>query len=153
MASSLNTISVAILAHSIHNVACMDIPLGPGPVGPAPRGRTSGGAKRKARNALPQVLLVKDKQTGDVSAAVLVVAVSQLSQSGRFIAVLGGVAALRDVKHIVGTHQCFKGSVVRLKPEIEGEIRTSPSTTGGTLNDHFGAYCASVWRCVNLAHD
>ena len=79
--------------------------------------------------------------------------VCQLSDSGQFVAVLGGVASLQQVRRISGSDQAHKGALYRLKPDVEIDIRRRPSTTRGTLNQHFATHVNTVWRCFNLPHD
>ena len=70
----------------------MDIPLGPPSLGDAPPSKVkTGGQKRKQKNSLPAVFLVKDQQTRAICCGILVVNVVSVGDAGTLRAIIGGV--------------------------------------------------------------
>ena len=158
--NSTNNVSVAILVQSrcfareLRSCYMEEEipPLGPVQLGAAEPSGRSGGAKRKRRNELPQCFLLLSPE-GYVYAAALIVRICLVNSTGRLIALLGGLVLLEQAQAIASGDKAHRGAVFRLTPDFETRCRTQPARGGGTVNSHFIAHAASVWRCWPISRE
>ena len=109
----------------------------------------SGGAKRKAKNALPRVCLVLCKATSCIVGAMLMtrcVTVAAPPQGMVRWVIARFVALVLPVLIHAGDFT-FRSAVSKLVPKCEYDVRILPTLAGGNLNKHFSEYTSLQWSC------
>jgi hypothetical protein len=114
----------------------------------APKSEKTGGAKRRAANALPKVFLVCSGRPRRVIGALQGVRAVSVSEPADAVYLLvGGVCLLAEPLALERAHAQYLGVVFGLRGEFEARARLGASLNGGTLNYNFLAHAASSWRC------
>ena len=87
------------------------------------------------------------------TSAILVTRIYRVHATGSLVAMLGGVASLAAPFSFEGTGVRAYALVFLLPPSEEREVRTSASSTGASLNEHFAEFAATRWRAIKLPKD
>jgi hypothetical protein len=106
----------------------------------------SGGAKRKARNCLPQIFLIVISTTYVVVGAFVVTSAYVTADDRCFV--LPSAVCLLEVPIPITRSQCtHSNGLFKVTPFIEVQIRRGRVVGGNSLNAHFSAFAAESWRC------
>ena len=129
----------------------MEVPLFPQVGRPAAK-QKSGGQKKREQNALPKVFLAAGGSPRLIFGAFVLTRACVLPD-GTLIGVFGGYCSLQQPFPITVASSNGTGAVYNLRPEIEMQVRRSPTVFGDALNSSFAALAGSSWRVWPLPSD
>ena len=121
------------------------------PLGSVLPSSTSGSAKTKQRNALPNVFFITGRSPHRLHGACLVNIAYSIGLASHFVQ-LGGVCMLENPLTITPEFQQTRSNgLFKVAQELEVRARREPTVPGGSLNMHFSGYAGTSWRCWDFS--